>query len=139
VDANVSRNGYIVSLMPRTAIVGLGLDARLLRRRYCLFTPLPTRPAKGLLIDNGDQAGTAVAFAVLTGSGAEFGQWQRFHDPRSTFAQWLFPTVREPLRSQEHVRELAADDELWQSTLPEAVGLQLPARLFLAEKTLSGR
>ena len=96
-DATVFRHSYLVSLMPDRVIADLGLDATLLPRRFCSFTPLPTRPAQGLLIDNGDETGTAMAFTTLTGSDAELGQWQRFHDRMTTLARRLFPTVLEPL------------------------------------------
>lgn len=97
VDAKVSRYSYLSSpLMPHRVMADLGPDVTLLRRRYCSFTPLPTRPAQGLLIDNGDETGTAMAFTTLTGSDAEFGQWQRFHDRMTSLARLLFPTVLEP-------------------------------------------
>ena len=115
VDAMVSRYSYLVSLMPRRVISELDLDLTFVRRRYPSFTPLPTRPTKGLLIDTTNEAGTASAFAALTGSGAEFVQWQRFYRRVASLAERVFPTVMEPLLSQEQVRELVADDDLWQS------------------------
>jgi phytoene dehydrogenase-like protein len=136
VDANVSRYSYLVSLMPRAVIADLGLDVTLLRRRYSSFTPLPATPAKGLLIDNSDEAGTAIAFATLTGSDAEFGQWQRFHARMTALAGRLFPTVLEPLRSKEQVRELVADDDLWQSIVMRPLGEML--RCTFSNDTIRG-
>ncbi len=122
VDARVSRYSYLVSLMPRRVIADLGLDLRLVRRRYSSFTPLPTLPTKGLLIDNGDETATATAFAALTGSDAEFGQWKHFYARMTSLAERVFPTVLEPLRSQEQVRELVGDDDLWQSVVSRPLG-----------------
>jgi phytoene dehydrogenase-like protein len=122
VDAVVSRYSYLVSLMPRRVIADLGLDLRLVRRRYSSFTPLPSAPARGLLIDKGDQAATAAAFTALTGSGAEFGQWQRFYGRMTCLAERVFPTVLAPLRSQEQVRELVGDDDLWTSVVLRPLG-----------------
>jgi phytoene dehydrogenase-like protein len=122
VDARVSRYSYLVSLMPRRVIADLGLDLRLLRRRYSSFTPLPSAPAAGLLIDRGDAAATAAAFTALTGSGAEFEQWQHFHGRMTRLAERVFPTVLEPLRSQEQVRELVGDDDLWRSVVLRPLG-----------------
>jgi phytoene dehydrogenase-like protein len=122
VDARVSRYSYLLSLMPRRVITDLGLDLALVRRRYSWFTMLPTTPARGLLIDNTDAASTASAFAALTGSGAEHGQWQRFYGRMTSLAERVFPTVLEPLRSQETIRELIDDDDLWQSVVTRPLG-----------------
>jgi phytoene dehydrogenase-like protein len=122
VDARLSRYSYLVSLMPRRVIAGLGLDLSLVRRRYSSFTPLPSAPARGLLVDNGDEAATAAAFTAMTGTGAEFEQWQRFYGRMTSLAERVFPTVLEPLRSSEQVRELVGDDELWRSVVLRPLG-----------------
>ena len=122
VDATVSRYSYLVSLMPRRVIADLGLDLRLVRRRYSSFTPLPSAPAAGLLIDKGDEVATAAAFTALTGSGAEFEHWQCFYGRMTSLAERVFPTVLQPLRSQEQVRELVSDDDLWRSVVLRPLG-----------------
>ena len=122
VDARVSRYSYLVSLMPRQVISDLGLDLELIHRRYCSYTPLPADPATGLLIDTNDQAGNSTAFAKLTGSGAEFDQWQGFYRRMTSLAERVFPTVLQPLRSQEQVRALVADDDLWASLVISPLG-----------------
>ena len=58
-DARLSRYSYLVSLLPRQVVTDLDLDVRLIRRRYSSFTPVPSRPVTGLLVDTGDQAATA--------------------------------------------------------------------------------
>lgn len=121
-DARVSRYSYLVSLMPRRIIADLGLDLKLVRRRYSCFTPLPTAPTQGLLIDNSDEAGTATAFTALTGSGVEFEAWRGFYGRMTSLAERVFPTVLEPLRSQQQVRELVGDDDLWQSVVMRPLG-----------------
>ena len=122
VDATMSRYAYLVSLMPRRVVADLGLDLRLVRRRCSSYTPLPSDPAAGLLIDTGDELATAAAFSALTGSGAEFEQWQRFRGRMTRLAERVFPTVLEPLRSQEQVRELVGDDDLWHSVVLRPLG-----------------
>lgn len=122
VDARLSRYSYLVSLLPRRIIVELGLDLTLVRRRYSSFTPLPSAPDRGLLIDDSDEVATASAFAAITGSGAEFEQWQRFYGRMTSFAQRIFPTMLEPLLSPEQVRELVGDDDLWQSVVERPLG-----------------
>jgi len=122
VDARLSRYSYLVSLMPRRIIADLDLDLTLVRRRYSSFTPLPSAPAQGLLVDRGDEAATAAAFTALTGSGADFEQWQRFYARMTSLAERVFPTVLEPLRSAEEVRVLVGDDDLWRSVVQRPFG-----------------
>ena len=125
VDARLSRYSYLVSLMPRRIIADLGLDLRLVRRRYSSFTPVPQAAsalARGLLVDSGDAAGTAAAFASLTGSATEYEQWQRFYARMARLAERVFPTVLEPLRAQDQVRDLVGDDDLWQSVVQRPIG-----------------
>jgi phytoene dehydrogenase-like protein len=136
VDAKLSRYSYLVSLMPRRIIADLELDLTLVRRRYGSFTPIPSSPFHGLLVDNGDEAATASAFASLTGSGAEFEQWQRFHARMTSLAERVFPTMLEPLRSQAQVRELVDDEDLWRSVVQRPLGEVL--RSTFANDTVRG-
>ena len=122
VDARVSRYSYLVSLLPRRIIADLGLDLTLVRRRYSSFTPQPSRPELGLLIDSADDRATAAAFTEMTGSGADFAQWQRFYRRMTSLAERVFPTVLQPLRSAEQVRELVGDDDLWRSVVERPLG-----------------
>src|SRR4051795_5853130 len=55
VDARLSRDSYLVSLLPRQVMDELGLPLRLVRRRYSSYTPVPASPGQGLLIDNRDE------------------------------------------------------------------------------------
>ena len=41
VDAHLSRYSYLVSLLPQRIIDDLGLEIRLVRRRYSSYTPVP--------------------------------------------------------------------------------------------------
>ena len=71
VDARISRYSYLVSLLPGSIIRDLGLDITLTRRRVSSYTPDPTAPERGILIDHEDAAGTAASFARATGDEAE--------------------------------------------------------------------
>ena len=136
VDASLSRYSYLVSLLPHRIIADLGLDLTLVRRRYSSFTPLLSAPGRGLLVDNGDEAGTAAAFAALTGSGEDFEQWQRFYARMTSLAERVFPTVLEPLRSREQVRDLVGDDDLWASVVERPLGEVL--RSTFSDDTIRG-
>jgi phytoene dehydrogenase-like protein len=122
VAANLSRYSYLISLMPRRIIADLGLNLTLLRRRYSSFTPLPSAPSRGLLVDLGNVPATAAAFTALTGSDAEFEQWQRFYARMTSLAERVFPTMLEPLRSQEQIRAIVGDEDLWQAVVQRPIG-----------------
>ncbi|AFA71511.1 putative oxidoreductase [Gordonia polyisoprenivorans VH2] len=119
VAARLSRYSYLVSLMPREIIADLELDVELIRRRYSSYTPLPSNPAHGLLVDTADEQATAAAFARATGSDTEFGAWQWVYERMGEIARRLFPTLIEPLRSADEIRARVTDGdsslaELWE-------------------------
>lgn len=121
VDAHLSRYSYLVSLLPHTIIADLDLNLRLIRRRYASYTPVPGSPDHGLLIDHGDGSATAAQFARLTGNGETYASWCRFYARTASLARKLFPTVLEPLRSRAEVRELVADDSLFDTLTTKPV------------------
>src|SRR5690349_17433421 len=71
VDARLSRYSYLVSLLPQRIIDDLGLEIALKRRRYSSYTPDPTDPSRGILIDTADAAATTASFARVTGDTRE--------------------------------------------------------------------
>jgi phytoene dehydrogenase-like protein len=113
VDARLSRYSYLVSLLPRQVITDLDLDVRLIRRRFSSFTPVPSQPDRGLLVDHGDAEATAAGFARLTGNPGEYAAWQQFYGRVQHLAERVFPTVLEPLRTEAEVAALVGDDDLW--------------------------
>jgi phytoene dehydrogenase-like protein len=113
-DVRVSRYAYLVSLLPRQVVEDLGLPLRLVRRAVSSYTPDPRcGGTRGLLVDAHDEAATRASFAVVTGDGAQFDAWQRFHASVRALAQRVFPTVLEPLRSRDEMRRIVADDATW--------------------------
>ena len=113
IDARLSRYSYLVSLLPQRIINDLGLDLRLVRRRYSSYTPVPGSTT-GLLVDNGDPGATAASFAAV-GAAADVGPWRRFYAGTAQLARALFPTVTEPLLTRAEARAALGDDELWNS------------------------
>ncbi len=128
VDARLSRYSYLVSLMPRLIVDELGLDVQLVRRRYSSYTPVPADPRRGLLVDNGDEPGTAASFARVASS-ADHAAWQRFYAMTGRLAQRVFPTMTEPLRSAEQMRALVDDDAAWDGLVEQPIG-ELIERTF---------
>ncbi|MDF2094164.1 NAD(P)/FAD-dependent oxidoreductase [Knoellia sp. 3-2P3] len=136
VDARLSRYSYLVSLLPHQVVTDLDLDLHLIRRRYSSFTPLPADPRRSVLVDNGDPAATARAFAALTGSEDAHRQWEQFYDRMAGLARAVFPTVLEPLRSADELAERVGDDELWRAVTQRPLG-ELLEETF-ADDTLRG-
>ncbi|KQZ87393.1 FAD-dependent oxidoreductase [Phycicoccus sp. Root563] len=127
VDARLSRYSYLVSLLPKQVMTDLDLDVRLIRRRYSSFTPVPADPARGLLVDHGDPGATASGFAALTGGAGEHAAWDDFYGRVQRLAEKVFPTVLEPLRTEDDLAALVGDDELWQALVRRPLGEVLEA------------
>lgn len=122
VDARLSRYSYLVSLLPRGIIDDLGLDIRLVRRRYSSYTPDPASPSRGILIDTADAAATADSFARVTGSTGEASRLADFSDRIAPVARLLFPSMTQPLHRERDVRAGLADDRLWWDLFERPLG-----------------
>lgn len=122
VDARLSRYSYLVSLLPRQVLTDLDLDLRLIRRRFSSYTPVPSDPDRGLLVDHGDEAATRAAFRALTGGDDAYAGWSDFYGRMADVAGRIFPTVLEPLRSREQVRALSGDADLFDALTTRPVG-----------------
>jgi phytoene dehydrogenase-like protein len=127
VDARLSRYSYLVSLLPRRIIDDLGLDVRLVRRRYSSYTPDPTDPARGLLVDHEDDAASVAAFARV-GAEDDAAAWDAFSADTARLAARLFPTLTEPLPTRNEARTLVGDDRVWNELIEQPLGRTLDAR-----------
>jgi phytoene dehydrogenase-like protein len=115
-DVRLSRYAYLVSLLPRRILDELGLDVRLARRAVSSYTPDPRAGGeRGLLVDGHDAAATRASFLAVTGDGAQYDAWQRFHAMTAAVAQRVFPTLLEPLRSRAELRRIVGDDAAWEA------------------------
>jgi phytoene dehydrogenase-like protein len=122
VDVRLSRYSYLVSLLPRQIIGDLNLAVRLQRRRVSSYTPVGD---VGLLVDNGDPAGTAAAFRAVTGSDREFGRWQDFYRMTGAVARRVFPTLTQPLCSRADIDALVDDREASRTLFDEPISVAL--------------
>ncbi len=120
IDARLSRYSYLVSLLPTRIIRDLGLDLRLLRRRYSSYTPEPGTE-RGLLVDNSDAAATLASFASI-GAAADAPAWDSFYARTAKLARALFPTVCDPLLTRSEARRALGDDRLWSEILERPIG-----------------
>src|ERR1700712_4262793 len=84
VEARLSRYSYLVSLLPARIIRDLGLNIRLLRRRYSSYTPRPGT-SSGLLVDSAQRD------SAVGGLGGSTGAWDSFYSGTARLGQTLFP------------------------------------------------
>lgn len=128
VDARLSRYSYLVSLLPQRIIDDLGLDVRLVRRRFSSYTPDPRDPSRGLLVDvEADAAAARDAFARV-GAADDADAWQAFYADTARVAEALFPTLTEPLPTRDEARGLVGDDRVWTDLIERPLGETVDAR-----------
>ncbi|MBM7503101.1 phytoene desaturase family protein [Agromyces aurantiacus] len=128
VDARLSRYSYLVSLLPQRIIDDLGLDVRLVRRRFSSYTPDPRDPSRGLLVDvEADAASARDAFARV-GAADDATAWTAFYADTARLAEALFPTLTEPLPTRDEARALVGDDGIWAELIERPLGEAIDAR-----------
>lgn len=118
--ARISRYSYLVSLFPQQIIDDLGLDLKLVRRRYSSYTPLPGGET-GLLIDNEDDQATRDSFHRV-GAGDDADRFTTFYTRTAVLAEKLWPTVTGPLLRRSEARELVGDDGVWNDFIERPLG-----------------
>src|SRR3954452_15651810 len=129
VQARLSRYSYLVSLLPQRIIDDLGLDVRLVRRRYSSYTPVPGDPdGAGLLIDNTDETATAASFARI-GAADDAAGFDSVYRSTGELARALWPTVTEPLLTRSEAKALVGDDELWDALIEHPIGDFIESRV----------
>jgi phytoene dehydrogenase-like protein len=126
-DARLSRYAYLVSLFPEKIIRDLGLRLELRTRATASYTPYQRKGKHGgLLLSNvSEEIGRQSVFD-LTGSDVEFDRLRRFYRISRIFAEKLWETMLQPLRSKEELaHEFASDDiecQAWRSIVEEPLG-----------------
>ncbi|MGO9653844.1 phytoene desaturase family protein [Mycobacterium sp.] len=99
VDARLSRYAYLVSLLPARIADDLGAAVRLARRPYSSYTPDPaTEGRTGLLV------GPHCTFGVI-GADDDERAFAAFYRRCRLVTERLWPTLLEPLRTREQVRQ----------------------------------
>ncbi len=122
-EARVSSYAYLVSLLPELIVEELGLDITLAPRGVSSYTPDPRRAgARGLLVDAEDPRGTRASFTSVTGGDADYRAWEHLYARTGRLARLVFPTLTEPLRSREQMRELVDDEGVWQMLFERPLG-----------------
>lgn len=122
VDARLSRYAYLVSLLPRQVRTDLGLRLRLVRRRYSSYTPDPTQPGRGLLVDRyANSKAAAQAFARVD-AWPDAVAWPEFYRATSRVARAVFGSLLEPLPTAADLRHRVGDDDLWDDLTSRPLG-----------------
>jgi phytoene dehydrogenase-like protein len=122
VDARLSRYSYLVSLLPRKIVDDLGLRFEVRKRSVSSYTPTERGGrATGLLVTR-DAGRTREAFARLTGAESEYEAWQDFYGKAAHVAERVFPTLTEPLPTEEELRERVGDDRIWGMFFQQPLG-----------------
>src|SRR5262245_16993495 len=110
-DANLSRYAYLVALFPRKIVIDLGLRGEFRRRSVAAFTPyLKDGQHCGLLMSNVSESVTRDSLRELTGSDAELDRSQRFYGLVRLFADRVWDTMLEPLRTRAQMCALFTGD-----------------------------
>ncbi len=129
-DAWLSRYSYLVSLFPEKIIRDLGLDLELRQRATGSFTPYEIDGRHdGLLLSNVSEEVSRNSIVQLTGSDREWEQMKKFYNLSRTFAEGVWDSMLEPLRSKEDLRRRFDTDEIgreaWRSLAEEPLGVSL--------------
>ncbi|MEJ7742530.1 MAG: NAD(P)-binding protein [Nocardioidaceae bacterium] len=114
VDARLSRYSYLVSLLPEQISADLDLDLQLRSRPVASYTPTwrDGRPM-GLLVERDEGTATADSFRELTGGDEEYAAWRAFYAEMQEAAQFLAPTLTEPLRPERDVARQLGSTWSW--------------------------
>lgn len=121
IHARVSKYSYLVSLLPTKVARDLDIDVPLARRRIASYTPDPEDPTRGLLIPSDDPRAVAHSITGFTGTADEALGWQNFYARTERMADVLFPSLLEPLVSEDEMRaRLDAQD--WHDFVERPIG-----------------
>ena len=125
-DAALSQYSYLVSLFPKQIADELDLHLKLLPRRIASYTPYRQDDRdKGLLISNVDEAISRQSILDLGYGESEWQGYQRVLRQQGTFAELVWDSLLEPLRSkadfEKHFQK-AGQKELWQDFVEKPIG-----------------
>lgn len=121
VPARLSKYSYLVSLLPPRIIDDLDIQVPLARRRFSSYTPDPSDPTRGLLIPTDDDRGLRERITAFTGRADQADAWISFYERTTRMAHILFPSLLEPLVSQEEMRARLGEQD-WRDFIELPLG-----------------
>lgn len=113
VAARLSKYSYLVSLLPEKVRTDLGMTLETVKRSVSSFTPDPRNPERAIAIPQDDPEELRKRIIEFTGSEADAQGWVDFYERTARVARKVFPTLTQPLRSREQLREIVGDDDDW--------------------------
>jgi len=121
---HLSRYSYLVSLFPDQIKADLALNFRTISRKVSSYTPVQQGDEHlGLLVERTPGDATAESFYKLTGSHSEFEKWRDFYGRLEGLAQFLAPTLLEPLRTEVDLKSNFSDGALWREIFEQPIGV----------------
>ena len=112
-DANISRYSYLVSLLPEKIIRDLGLRMELRTRATASFTPFTNDLGQqALVLSNVNKTTGRDSLRELARSDGEFQQMEKFYGLARVFAENVWDTMLEPLRSRAEFAQCFGRDKL---------------------------
>ena len=119
----LSRYSYLVSLFPDQIKRDLGLGFTTLSRRVSSYTPVHQGGKDiGLLVERNPGRETEESFREVTGGDAEFRAWQEFYSSLEKLAQYLAPTLLQPLQNKKKLQDGFGDSALWSQIFDQPIG-----------------
>jgi phytoene dehydrogenase-like protein len=127
--ATLSQYSYLVSLFPKQIADEMDLHLQLLPRRMASYTPYrESDENKGLLISNADEEVSRRSILGLGYGESEWQGYQRILHQQGTFAELIWDSLLEPLRSKADFEKRfrqAGHSGLWQDFVEKPLGLFL--------------
>lgn len=125
----LSRYSYLVSLFPDQIKSDLGLNFQTLSRKVSSYTPVSQNNEHlGLLVERNLGPATQESFRKITGSHSDFESWRDFYGRIERLAQYLAPTLLEPLRNEQVIKSGFDDKHLWHELFEQPIGMTVSNR-----------
>jgi phytoene dehydrogenase-like protein len=121
VPAKLSRYSYLVSLFPDEIKRHLGLEFVTLRRKVSWYAPV--EDGRGVLLNRLFDEESQRNLEEFT-SKDEVAAWKDFYNKIGKVAEQLAPTLLEPLRSEEEIRDLIGN-EAWEEFVEQPLSVTL--------------
>ena len=124
-DAYLSRYSYLVSLLPDKIVADLGLSFECISREVSSYTPYED---KGLYVSRQWDEKTAQSFNELDPTGHEAVAWQQFYGEVADFAQKIAPTLLQPLKTRNELKDHIDLPKTWDYLVERPIGEEIDER-----------
>lgn len=122
-EAYLSRYSYLISLLPTQILEELEMDLELLTRKTASYTPYNN--SQGLLLSNKNESISKASVLALGYGEEEWEGYQKLLQLQAEFADLVWDSLLEPLRSKSHWKDsFAAKGKLylWEAFVEKPIG-----------------